>query len=55
MTDNTHNFNNRYTFSTIPSREKYSWPNGSKLAVYFALNAAGQRRHVQAEGGQREQ
>ncbi|MBL41628.1 MAG: polysaccharide deacetylase [Rhodospirillaceae bacterium] len=38
MTDNTHNFNNRYTFSTIPSREKYSWPNGSKLAVYFALN-----------------
>ena len=38
MTDNNFNFNNRYNFSSIPNRKKYNWPNGSKLAVYFALN-----------------
>lgn len=28
----------RYRFSAIPTRPKYVWPNGAKLAVYFALN-----------------
>ncbi len=38
MSNNNFNFNNRYEFSSLPNREKYKWPNGSKLAVYFALN-----------------
>ena len=29
---------NRYPFSQLPKRPKYQWPNGSTLAVYFALN-----------------
>jgi len=28
----------RYKFSALPKRQKYSWPNGAKVAVYFALN-----------------
>ncbi len=28
----------RYPFSALPSRPRYTWPNGAKLAVYFALN-----------------
>ena len=28
----------RYPFSQLPKRPTYSWPNGAKLAVYFALN-----------------
>ncbi|MEY4211870.1 MAG: polysaccharide deacetylase family protein [Burkholderiaceae bacterium] len=28
----------RYRFSALPSRPKYAWPNGARLAVYFALN-----------------
>lgn len=28
----------RYTYSGITERTPYSWPNGSKLAVYVALN-----------------
>jgi len=30
--------NNRYPFSQLRSRPTYEWPNGSRLAVYFALN-----------------
>ncbi|MFC3227945.1 polysaccharide deacetylase family protein [Marinibaculum pumilum] len=28
----------RYPFSAIPTRPVYDWPNGTRLAVYFALN-----------------
>ena len=28
----------RYRFSALPSRPRYTWPNGARLAVYFALN-----------------
>jgi len=28
----------RYSFSAIPTRPVYDWPNGSRLAVYIALN-----------------
>jgi len=28
----------RYPFSQLPKRPTYNWPNGAKLAVYFALN-----------------
>jgi len=28
----------RYPFSALPKRQTYSWPNGARLAVYFALN-----------------
>lgn len=28
----------RYPFSALPKRAPYTWPNGAKLAVYFALN-----------------
>ena len=28
----------RYPFAALPKRPTYSWPNGAKLAVYFALN-----------------
>ena len=38
MVDNKFKFNNRYQFSPIPSRKQYSWPNNTKVAVYFALN-----------------
>lgn len=30
--------NDRYRFSSIASRPAYAWPNGSRLAVYIALN-----------------
>ena len=29
---------NRYPFVPIPRRPVYDWPNGTRLAVYFALN-----------------
>lgn len=32
------NNNNRYPFSAIINRPTYEWPNGKRLAVYFALN-----------------
>lgn len=38
MVENLHKFLNRYKFSSIQNRPKYTWPNGAKLAVYFALN-----------------
>ncbi|MBH69035.1 MAG: polysaccharide deacetylase [Rhodospirillaceae bacterium] len=28
----------RYSYSSLPTRAKYEWPNGSKLAVYVAMN-----------------
>ena len=28
----------RYPFSPIPARPAYDWPNGKRLAVYFAIN-----------------
>ena len=28
----------RYSFSALPKRPTYEWPNGTRLAVYFALN-----------------
>ena len=28
----------RYAYSSLPSRTKYTWPNGSKVAVYVAMN-----------------
>ncbi len=28
----------RYPFSQMHGRPAYEWPNGSRLAVYFALN-----------------
>ena len=28
----------RYPYSSLPSRPKYQWPNGSKVAVYVAMN-----------------
>jgi allantoinase len=28
----------RYNYSSLPSRPQYEWPNGSKLAVYVAMN-----------------
>eukprot|EP01050_Picozoa_sp_SAG11_P030827 SAG11_NODE_9290_length_925_cov_1.215496_2_plen_62_part_00 len=28
----------RYTYSAISERKDYSWPGGTRLAVYFALN-----------------
>ncbi|MEQ8348584.1 MAG: polysaccharide deacetylase family protein [Sneathiellaceae bacterium] len=28
----------RYPFSALPTRPVYDWPNGARLAVYFALN-----------------
>lgn len=28
----------RYPFSALPDRPTYEWPNGARLAVYFALN-----------------
>lgn len=28
----------RYPFSPIPARPTYGWPNGTRLAVYFAIN-----------------
>ena len=28
----------RYPFSAIPTRPAYDWPNGTRLAVYFAIN-----------------
>ena len=30
--------NRRYPYSAIINRPDYSWPNGSKLAVYIGLN-----------------
>ncbi|GAA1695787.1 polysaccharide deacetylase family protein [Microbacterium sediminicola] len=30
--------NDRYPFSQITARPTYEWPNGARLAVYFALN-----------------
>ncbi len=38
MADNPFSFQNRYSFSAIPTRPQYEWPNGAKVAVYFALN-----------------
>lgn len=38
MVENSHKFLNRYNFSSIQNRPKYEWPNGAKLAIYFALN-----------------
>jgi hypothetical protein len=29
---------NRYDYVPLPNRADYSWPNGGRLAVYFALN-----------------
>ena len=29
---------NRYPYSSLPSRTKYDWPGGKKLAVYVAMN-----------------
>src|ERR1700748_2192868 len=29
---------NRYDYAPLRSRADYSWPNGRRLAVYFALN-----------------
>jgi peptidoglycan/xylan/chitin deacetylase (PgdA/CDA1 family) len=28
----------RYPYSSLPSRQKYQWPNGTKVAVYIAMN-----------------
>lgn len=28
----------RYPFSALPTRPRYQWPGGARLAVYFALN-----------------
>ena len=28
----------RYDYVPLPSRADYTWPNGRRLAVYFALN-----------------
>ena len=28
----------RYPYSSLPSRPKYEWPNGTKVAVYVAMN-----------------
>ena len=28
----------RYDYSSLPNRAKYEWPNGTKLAVYVAMN-----------------
>ena len=28
----------RYPYSSLPTRTKYEWPNGAKLAVYVAMN-----------------
>ena len=28
----------RYGYSSLPNRTKYEWPNGTKLAVYVAMN-----------------
>ena len=28
----------RYSYSSLPNRTKYEWPNGTKLAVYVAMN-----------------
>ena len=28
----------RYSYSSLPSRPKYEWPNGTKVAVYVAMN-----------------
>jgi allantoinase len=28
----------RYPYSSLPSRPKYEWPNGAKVAVYVAMN-----------------
>ena len=28
----------RYNYSSLPSRAQYEWPNGTKLAVYVAMN-----------------
>ena len=28
----------RYPYSSLPSRKKYQWPNGTKVAVYIAMN-----------------
>ena len=30
--------NRRYPYSAIINRPDYSWPNGSKLAIYIGLN-----------------
>ena len=38
MADNPFSFQNRYRFSAVPTRPQYTWPNGAKVAVYFALN-----------------
>ena len=27
-----------YPYSSLPSRQKYQWPNGTKVAVYIAMN-----------------
>lgn len=29
---------NRYPYSSLPSRPRYHWPNGSRVAVYVAMN-----------------
>ena len=28
----------RYDYSSLPNRAQYEWPNGTKLAVYVAMN-----------------
>ena len=28
----------RYNYSSLPNRAQYEWPNGTKLAVYVAMN-----------------
>jgi allantoinase len=35
------NLNDRYPYSAIVSRPVYDWPDGKRLAVYFALNIEG--------------
>ena len=28
----------RYSYSSLPSRPRYRWPNGTRVAVYVAMN-----------------
>ena len=45
---------NRYSYSPIMSRKPYEWPNGTRLAIFTALNieafpfAEGLRRRARA-------